>query len=106
MGESDRGRKMFALLILPSAATLLATGTQRTTVTWVWTRTTAGWATGARTKALEGVLPIPDLAATTTLAPLAPALRRTPRSATARSSTATPGWIPKGAGTATTASTR
>ena len=75
-----------------------------------------------------------DLAAATTLAPLAPARRRTPRSAhlwhnmsltyqsnvtqvelswletfrsaTARSSTATPGWIQKGAGTATTASTR
>ena len=77
----------------------------RTTVTWVWTRTTAGWATGARTKALEGVLPIlvrkrirsiwketknriigcsifQDLAAATTVnVRIAPALKRTPRSA-------------------------
>merc|ERR1719239_1713513 len=80
-------------------ATSLATGTLRTTATWEWTPTTAGWATTAWTRVLVDALV--DLAAWTTaatttaatpgpalaLAPLA--LTLTPRSATLLKSIAT-----------------
>merc|ERR1719239_1254825 len=91
----------------------LATGTLRTTATWEWTPTTAGWATGARTRAWGAALPSQDLAAWTTaatpglalaLAPLA--LMLTPRSATLPRSIVTLVWTQRAAGTATTASTR
>merc|ERR1712045_559418 len=97
-------------------ATCLATGTLRTTATWEWTPTTAGWATTAWTRVLVDALV--DLAAWTTaatttaatpgpalaLAPLA--LTLTPRSATLLKSLATLVWTQRAAGTATTASTR
>merc|ERR1712212_936358 len=94
----------------------LATGTLRTTATWVWTPTTAGWATGARTRAWGAALPSQDLAAWTTaatttaatpglaLAPLA--LMLTPRSATLPRSIATLVWTQRAAGRATGARTR
>merc|ERR1719370_2125036 len=76
-------------------ATNLATGKPRTSATWVWTRTTAGWATIVRTRALVDALLL-LLAALTTALPLAldPALKLTPRSATARRSIATLVWTP------------
>merc|ERR1712212_698023 len=94
----------------------LATGTHRTTATWEWTPTTAGWATTAWTRALVDALH-QDLAAWTTaatttaatlglalaLAPLA--LTLTPRSATLPRSIATLAWTQRAVGTATTAST-
>merc|ERR1719239_1494212 len=96
----------------------LATGTLRTTATWEWTPTTAGWATGARTRAWGAALPSQDLAAwtmaaTTTAATPGPALALaplaftlTPRSATLPRSIAMLVWTQRAAGTATTASTR
>merc|ERR1712222_2674 len=96
----------------------LATGTLRTIATWVWTPTTAGWATGARTRAWGAALPSQDLvawitAATTTAATPGPALALaplaltlTPRSAKPPRSIATLAWTQRAAGTATTASTR
>merc|ERR1712020_109567 len=78
-------------------ATNLATGKPRTSATWVWTQTTAGWATIVRTRALVDALPL-------ALDPAA--LKLTPRSATARRSIATLVWTPRGVGTATTVSTR
>merc|ERR1711970_1415181 len=100
----------------PVFAICLATGTQRTTATWEWTPTTAGWATTAWTRVL--VVALVDLAAWTTaattmaatpglalaLAPLA--LTLTPRSATLLKSIVTLAWTQRAAGTATTASTR
>merc|ERR1712032_1519610 len=102
----------------------LASGTLRTTVTWVWTQTTAGWATTARTRALVDapmtiighhwqVLAAWTTAATTTAATPGPALALaplaltlTPRSATLPRSIAMLVWTQRAAGTATTASTR
>merc|ERR1719234_701213 len=93
-------------------ATCLATGTLRTSATWEWTVTTAGWATTAWTRRLVDALPCQDpaawtMAATTTaatpsLAPaLAPhALMLTPRIATLPRSIATLAWTQRDAGTA------
>merc|ERR1712181_166440 len=102
----------------PVFATSLATGTLRTSATWVWTATTAGWATTAWTRRPVDALPCQDLAAwimaaTTTAATpslalaLDPhALMLTPRIATLPRSIATLAWTQRDAGTATTASTR
>merc|ERR1712212_152565 len=89
-------------------ATNLATGKPRTSATWVWTQTTAGWATIVRTRALVGALLL-LLAALTTALLLAldpAALKLTPRSATAPRSIATLVWTPMGVGMATTVSAR
>merc|ERR1712242_341165 len=95
----------------PVFATSLATGTLRTTATWEWTPTTAGWATTAWTRVLVDALV--DLAAWTTAATPGPALALaplaltlTPRSATLLKSIATLVWTQRAAGMATTASTR
>merc|ERR1712037_83229 len=98
-------------------ATSLATGTLRTTATWEWTPTTAGWATTAWTRALVDALHQDlaawTMAATTTAATPGPALALaplaltlTPRSATLPRSIATLVWTQRAVGTATTASTR
>merc|ERR1711971_519443 len=101
-------------------ATCLATGTLRTSATWEWTATTAGWATTAWTRRLVDALPCQDLAAwtmavaawTTAATPsqalaLAPhALMLTLRIVTLPRSIATLAWTQRDAGTATTASTR
>merc|ERR1712172_88034 len=96
----------------------LATGTLRTSATWEWTATTAGWATTAWTRRLVDALPCQDLAAWTmaattmaatpplALAPAPLALMLTPRIATPPRSIATLAWTQRDAGTATTASTR
>merc|ERR1719234_1176564 len=96
----------------------LATGTLRTSATWAWTLTTAGWATTAWTRRLVDALSCQDLAAWTTaatitaatpsqaLAPAPHALMLTPRIATPLRSIATLVWTQRDAGTATTASTR
>merc|ERR1711936_1202131 len=49
----------------PVFATCPATGTLRTTATWVWMTTDAGWATTACPSSLVDVLPLQALAATT-----------------------------------------
>merc|ERR1711971_348304 len=49
----------------PVFATSLATGTLRTSATWVWTATTAGWATTAWTRRPVDALPCQVLAAWT-----------------------------------------
>merc|ERR1712172_43693 len=102
----------------PVFATSLATGTLRTSATWEWTATTAGWATTAWTRRLVDALPCQDLAAWTmaattmaatpslALAPAPLALMLTPRIATPPRSIATLAWTQRDAGTATTASTR
>merc|ERR1719234_1125102 len=101
-------------------ATSLATGILRTSATWEWTATTAGWPTTAWTRRLVDALPCQDLAAwimavaawtmAATLLPalaLAPhALMLTPRIAMLPRSIATLVWTQRDAGTATTASTR
>merc|ERR1712083_86691 len=98
-------------------ATSLATGTLRTTATWEWTPTTAGWATTAWTRALVDALHQDlaawTMAATTTAATPGPALALaplaltlTPRSATLPRSIVTLVWTQRAVGTATTASTR
>merc|ERR1712172_393925 len=96
----------------------LATGTLRTSATWEWTATTAGWATTAWTRRLVDALPCQDLAAWTmaattmaatpslALAPAPLALMLTPRIATPPRSIATLAWTQRDAGTATTASAR
>merc|ERR1719234_2077545 len=95
-----------------------ATGTLRTSATWEWTATTAGWATTAWTRRLVDALPCQDLVAWTTaattmaatpslalaLAPLA--LMLTPRIATLPRSIVMLAWTQRDAGMATTASTR
>merc|ERR1712107_411004 len=76
----------------PEFATCPATGTPRSTVTWVWTATDAGWATTACPSSLVDVLPLQALAATmaAVLVVLEPASNLTLRSATALRFTVTP----------------
>merc|ERR1712107_249452 len=92
----------------PESATCPATGTPRSTVTWVWTATDAGWATTACPSSLVDVLPLQALAATmaAVLVVLEPAPNLTLRSATALRSTVTLDMTLISAGTETTALTR
>merc|ERR1739845_188775 len=92
----------------PEFATCPATGTLRSTATWVWMTTDAGWATTACPLSLVDVLPLQALAATTAavLVVLEPASNLTLRNATALRSTATLDMTLTSAGTETTASTR
>merc|ERR1712109_252293 len=89
-------------------ATCPATGTPRSTATWVWTATDAGWATTACPLSLVDVLPLQALAATTAavLVVLEPASSLTLRSATALRSTVMLDMTLISAGIETTASTR
>merc|ERR1712192_327552 len=94
----------------------LATGTLRTSATWEWIATTAGWATTAWTRRLVDALPCQDLAAWTmavaawtmvawttaathsqALAPAPHALMLTPRIATLPRSIATLAWTQRDA---------
>merc|ERR1712203_1292372 len=92
----------------PESATCPATGTLRSTATWVWTATDAGWATTACPSSLVDVLPLQAPAATmaAVLAVLEPASNLTLRSATALRSTVTLDMTLISAGMETTASTR
>merc|ERR1712210_154021 len=102
---SRRCLRTAALVFAPK----IATRKLRTGATWGWTATTAGWATGARTRALVDALQV--LASMTMLAmtmalALPVTLNLTPRSATALRSTATLVRPGKGAGWETTVSPR
>merc|ERR1712156_642974 len=92
----------------PESATCPATGTLRSTATWAWTVTDAGWATTACPSSLVDVLPLQALAATmaAVLVVLEPASNLTLRSATALRSTVMLDMTLSFAGTETTALTR
>merc|ERR1711933_480929 len=92
----------------PGVCHMPCTGTPRSTATWVWIATDAGWATTACPSMPVDVLPLQALAATmvAVLVVLEPALNLTLRSATALRSTVTLDMTLTSAGTETTASTR